>query len=159
MHEGLGRTIDWEESYRNKREARRSDHKVAFLARSEEEGNEVACQEHWGGDIRADFFEDLGVARRGGIVKFEGILDAAVDPDCVDVWEGLGEMLNVGGKAGEVGVVHDVCFDTLHLGLELVEAFLTTACDNDLLTHAVEALGKGFSNARGAADDQDCADR
>ena len=63
----------------------------------------------------------------------------------------------IGGR-GEVGVVHDLCFEPWELFGEQRETSLTAVCCDETPALDVEAAGEGFTDPRRGADDEDGGD-
>lgn len=155
MDGGFGGAVDGEDGHGDIGQSGRGDEKMGLTLEGLEVVGKVTGEDEGTDIVCVDLVDQLLVGEVLERLEVALVLDAGVDPDGVDVGIFGDQSLGILGQVGDVGVVEDKGLEARKFLDESVKTMLTAAGDDDLLSHGMEAAGKGLTDAAGAAEDED----
>ena len=155
MDGGFGGAVDREDGHRNIGQSRGSDEEMSLSLDGLEVVGEVTGEDEGTDVVGVDLVDQLFIAEVLERLKVALVLDTGVDPDGVDIGIFGNQCLSILGEVGNVRVVEGEGVKAWEFLSESIKTILTTAGDDDFLSHAMEATGKGLTNATSAAEDED----
>lgn len=95
----------------------------------------------------------VGIALKFGNVSVT--LNAAVDPDCINIWVLAEQLLDVAWDVIQLCIVYYIAFNTWQLLLNLLNLVTTSAGDDHFFAESVEALCEGLADAACGTENED----